>query len=267
MSLLEIYLVTFAVVIGFMTIVWLISIPLKDVSIVDLVWGMGFVVAAVTQFILTPEGYRTRQILLTGMVALWGLRLSIYLTWRKFVQHKGEDYRYKRIRERIGPSMWWRSWIIVFLLQGAIVSALSGVFLAVNINAQPAALTVFDLAGVALWGFGFFFESVGDFQLARFKSDPNNKGKVMDKGLWGLTRHPNYFGDACVWWGFYLLALSVPFGFLTIYGPIIMNFLLVRVSGVALLEKDLSKKRPEYAEYIRSVPAFIPRFPGRGRRS
>jgi len=263
LSFLQIYLITFVVVTAFMTIIWLISIPLKDVSIVDPIWGMGFVVAALTQYALTPGGYGVRKLLITGMVLIWGVRLSTYLTWRKIVQHKGEDYRYKRVRDKVGPSMWWRSWIFVFFMQGAIVSLLSGVFLVSQFNADPAALTVFDIAGVALWLFGLFFETVGDYQLARFKNDPNNKGKVMNTGLWGLTRHPNYFGDACAWWGYFLVAVSVPFGFLTVYGPAIMNFLLVRVSGVAMLEKDLANKRPEYAEYIRSVPAFIPRLPRR----
>lgn len=259
MSFLEIYLVTFVTVGAFMALVWVISVPLRDVSIVDLVWGLTFVIAAFTHYFLATGGWDVRKLLITAMYTIAGVRLSGYLTWRKIRQHPGEDFRYQRMRAGVGPAYWRVSLFSVFLLQGAIAAFISVVSLAAQYSG-PQSLTVFDVLGAGVWLVGFYFEAVGDYQLARFKSDPANKGKVMDRGLWGLTRHPNYFGNAAQWWGYWLVAVSVPFGFLTIYGPVFMTFLLLRVSGVAMLEKDIANRRPEYAAYIRSVPAFFPRL-------
>jgi steroid 5-alpha reductase family enzyme len=267
MSFLGIYLLTFLVLMTFLSLLWLVSVLAKNASIIDLAWGLLFALAALTHFALTPDGWPVRKILITAMYTLWGLRLSIYLTWRNLLKHTGEDYRYTRMRERIGPSFWWKSWFTVFLMQGVIAGLISVVSLAAQFNPGPAYLTLFDIAGVLIWAMGFFFETVGDLQLARFKANPANKGKVLNTGLWGLTRHPNYFGNASMWWGYFLVALSVPFGFLTIYGPAFMTFLLVRVSGVAMLEKDQAAKKPGYADYIRTVPAFIPRLPGTVNRT
>ncbi|CAG1007577.1 hypothetical protein ANRL4_03769 [Anaerolineae bacterium] len=263
MTFLEAYLLTFPIVIGFLTLVWILSVFLKDVSLVDLVWGMTFVVAAWAHFFMTPQGWEVRKVLITGMYTLWGLRLSIYLTWRKIKQHKGEDYRYARMREGVGKNYWWVSLFSVFWSQGAVASLLSVVSLAAQFQSEPRFLTIFDLVGVLVWGIGFYFESVSDWQLAKFKENPNNKGKVLNTGLWALSRHPNYFGNAAMWWGYWLVAVSVHWGFLTAFAPAIMTFLLLRVSGVAMLERDIAERRPQYAEYIRTVPAFFPRLPRR----
>lgn len=199
MTFLELYLLTFPILLIFLSLMWVISVFLKDVSIIDLVWGMTFVVAAWAHYALTPGGYGGRKLLITAMFTLWGFRLSFYLTWRKIVQHRGEDYRYARMREGVGKRYWLVSLFSVFWSQGVVAGILSGVSAAAQYSPLPAAITLFDLAGALLWGVGFYFESVSDLQLARFKNDPANKGKVLNSGLWGLSRHPNYFGNSAMW--------------------------------------------------------------------
>jgi steroid 5-alpha reductase family enzyme len=261
MPFLQLYLTTFATVIGFLGLLWVLSVLMKDVSIVDPAWGLTFVVAAFTHLAL-GGGWDGRQGLITAMFTLWGVRLFVYLTWRKMRQHPGEDYRYARMREGVGKNYWWISFFSVFVSQGATAAFLSVVSVAAQTSPDPAALTIFDVVGFVVWGVGFYFETMADLQLARFKGDPTNKGKVLRTGVWALSRHPNYFGNACMWWGFWLVACSVPWGFLTIYAPIIMTYLLLRVSGVAMLERDIAERRPQYADYIRSVPAFVPKIFG-----
>ncbi len=260
---LSVYAAGFGVIMVFMALIWLLSLARKDASVVDVFWGMCSVVLALAYFALTPNGYGPRKLLITVLYTLWGLRLSGYIFWRNVLGKKGEDYRYRRMRENVGPPFWWRSLFTVFLLQGLFIWLLSSVSLVAQINPMPDSLTVLDVLGALIWAVGFTFEAVGDLQLARFKADPANQGRLMNQGLWGLTRHPNYFGDATAWWGYFVIALGTPGGILTVYSPAIMTFLLVRVSGVGLLEKDLVKSKPGYEEYIRSVPAFLPRLPGR----
>ena len=260
MTFLEVYFVTFGTILLMMAGAWLIATLIHDVSIVDIIWGLGFVLATLCHLWLAPEGWLPRKLFVTGLYGVWGIRLAAYLAWRKAVQSPGEDYRYARIRAQIGPSFRWKSLFLVFGLQGLLIGVLSVVSLAAHYSPQPAHFTLFDGIGLVLWVIGFGFEAVGDMQLAQFKANPANKGKVMRSGLWSLTRHPNYFGDAVMWWGYFMVAVSVPFGFLTVYAPLIMNFLLLRISGVALLERDLTNKRPDYAAYIREVPAFVPRL-------
>lgn len=258
MTFLETYLIGLGIVIGMMGIVWLISLAVKDSSIVDIFWGTGFAIITFIYFLLT-DGYETRQILVLALVVIWGLRLSLHIGSRNI--GKGEDFRYQKWRQEAGPSYWWVSFFKVFLLQGVILWIVSAPLLAAQYHTTPASLTVLDILGVLVWGVGFFFEAVGDWQLRQFKADPSNKGKVMDHGLWRYTRHPNYFGDAVLWWGYFLLALSTPGGFLTVFSPAIMTYLLVRVSGVAMLERTLQRSKPEYAEYIRRTSAFLPMPP------
>ena len=258
MSFLEIYLIGFGAVMVLMTGVWLVSLILKDSSIVDIVWGAGFVVAAVAYFALT-DGYQTRKLVLLVLVAIWGLRLSLHIFFRN--KGKGEDFRYRKWREQHGASYWWVSFFRVYLLQGVLMWIISGPLLAAQFHATPAYLTAFDVLGIAVWVIGFIFEAGGDWQLMRFKANPANKGKLLKTGLWAWTRHPNYFGDAAQWWGYFLIALSTPGGFLTIYAPLLMTFLLVRVSGVALLEKSLKDNKPGYNTYKERTPAFFPRPP------
>jgi steroid 5-alpha reductase family enzyme len=258
MDFLNVYLTAGLVILALMIVLWLVSLALKNSSIVDIFWGLGFVIAAWTYFSLTPEGFAARKLLLVGLTTVWGLRLTIYILWRNW--GKAEDFRYRKWREEAGPSWWWKSFLRVFLLQGVLMWIISTPLLAAQFAAAPDRLTVLDYLGVLVWLVGFFFESTGDLQLVRFKADPANKGRVMDRGVWRYTRHPNYFGDSAQWWGFYLLAAAAQSGWWTIFSPILMTFFLMRVSGVVLLEKTLSS-RPGYEEYIHRTSAFFPWFP------
>ncbi len=243
-----------------MLVTWLVSLRLHDVSIVDIIWGLGFVVVAVTAAVV-GDGFADRRYLLLALVAVWGLRLSGYLAWRNLGH--GEDYRYVAMRKKFGPSFWWISFFQVFLLQGVLMWVVS---LPVQLSAsaaEPASFGPLAVAGVAVWTVGLAFEAIGDAQLARFKAKPESKGQVMDQGLWRYTRHPNYFGDFCVWWGIFLVAAETVPGRVGVIGPIVMSLLLLRVSGVAMLEKTIGKRRQGYADYIERTSAFFPRPPKR----
>jgi steroid 5-alpha reductase family enzyme len=246
------FLAGFAVILGLASATWCVSLLKRDVSIVDSMWPLFFVVAAVTYAVMLPQpGPRTPWVL--ALVGIWALRLSGHLTWRNWGEP--EDRRYQTIRHHNEPYFALKSLYIVFGLQGALAWIISLPLLAAI--AAPRAMNLLDVAGMALWAAGFGFESVGDWQLARFRHDPANRGRVMERGLWRYTRHPNYFGDCCVWWGFYLMALAAG-GWWSLVGPLLMSFLLLRVSGVALLEKDIGERRPAYRDYIRSTNAFFP---------
>jgi len=262
MTFVEIYLLAGVSILAFNTALWLVSLWAKNSSLIDLFWGILFLIASGIYFALTDEGVQSRKMLLLAMVTIWSLRLSIYLAWRNW--GKGEDFRYRKWREEHGDHWWWRSFLQVFLLQSLLAWIISIPLLAAMAGASPAHLTVLDGLAVMVWLVGFFFEAVGDFQLARFKADPANKGQVLSTGVWRYTRHPNYFGEAAQWWGYYLVALAAG-GFWTIYAPLLMTGLLLRVSGVALLEKTLTKTRPEYQEYIATTSAFVPWFPKKRR--
>ena len=258
MSFLEIYLIAGLVILGFNTILWGISLIVKDASIIDPFWSILFSLSSIVYYVFSEDGYSGRKILLMTLVTIWALRLGIYLGWRNW--GKGEDFRYKKWREQHGDIWWWRSYLQVFVLQGILAWLISIPLLAAQYSDSPDHLTIIDGIAVLIWGYGFFFEAVGDFQLARFKGNPANKGKVLDSGVWRYTRHPNYFGDAAQWWGYYLFALAAG-GFWTIYAPLMMTGLLLKVSGVALLEKSLTKTKPKYQDYIEHTSAFIPWFP------
>jgi len=261
MGLFEIYLVGAAVILGLMVLLWLVSLALKNSSIVDIFWGTGFVIAAWVYFLLTPDGFMLRKLLLAGVVTIWGLRLSIHILTRNW--GKPEDFRYQKWREENGASWWWKSFFKVFLLQGVLLWIISAPLLAAQYFGTVNRLTFFDYAGAFIWLVGFFFEAVGDYQLAQFRSQTTNLGKVLNTGVWRLTRHPNYFGDATQWWGYFLIAAAAG-GWCTIFSPIIMTTLLLRISGVALLEKTL-ETRPGYKEYIETTSPFIP-WPPRRRK-
>lgn len=253
------YLTGLIVILSLMTVLWVISLILKNSSIVDIFWGFGFVVTAWLYYALTPEGFQWRKLLIMLLVFIWGMRLTIHIYLRN--RGEGEDYRYAQWREEAGSSWWWKSFFKVFLLQGLIMWLVSAPLLAAMVSPTPARLTVLDILGVIIWGIGFYFEAVGDWQLAQFKSDPANEGKVLRSGVWRYTRHPNYFGDAAQWWGFYTIAANTWLGAATIFSPILMTLLLVRVSGVALLEKNLKETKPKYRDYVETTNAFFPWFP------
>jgi len=259
MTLITLFGIVGLVILGLMILLWIISLIIKDASIVDIFWGMGFVISGWVFFALTPDGFAPRKLLLMVLVTLWGLRLSIHIGRRNI--GKGEDYRYQNWREENGEQWWWRSFFKVFLLQGILMWVISTPLLAGQYYAEPSKLTWLDFLGAAIWGIGFYFEAVGDWQLAKFRADPVNKGKLLTSGVWQYTRHPNYFGDAAQWWGYFLITLATGSGWWSVFSPVIMSILLRNVSGVALLEKSLKETKPGYAEYVESTNAFIPWLP------
>jgi len=258
MSLIEAYSLAGLAMLVVMLALWVASLVLRDASIVDIFWGAGFFACAWMYFALTPQGFAGRKWLTCALVTVWGLRLSLYILRRN--RGKGEDSRYRAWRQQAGERWWWISLFKVFLLQGALLWVISIPLLAAQASPAPARLVWLDAAALLVWGAGFAFEAVGDRQLRRFKADPANRGKVLRQGAWRYSRHPNYFGDAAVWWGYYLLA-AVGGGWWTFYSPLLMTILLLRVSGVAMLEKSLAQTKPGYGEYMQTTSAFIPWIP------
>lgn len=253
MPLTQLLLINAAVLFGLFTLLWLVSLARKDVSIVDPAWGPMFVVVVWLSYLLAP-GRTAAMLLLAVMVTLWGLRLGGYLLWRNWGE--GEDKRYASMREAHGSSFAWVSLFKVFWLQAAIAWVVS-LPLQVGMH-EGLAWRPWALVGVAVWLVGLVFESVGDLQLARFKADPANEGEVLDHGLWRYTRHPNYFGDFLVWWGLYLTAATTASWWWTLASPVLMSVLLMRVSGVTLLEDSLSRRLDQYERYRRRTSAFFP---------
>ena len=257
--MIPLYVQGLLLILGMMSTLWIVSVAIKNVSIVDLFWGLGFV-AVNTFYYINTDSTPAKMILLV-LVSLWGLRLSIYLAWRNI--GKGEDFRYKEFRKKYGEkNYWWISFFQTFLLQGLLMWIISMTLYGVNQypGCHSQDLGVIDYLAVIVWLVGFIFEAGGDMQLARFKKNPANKGKVLNTGFWHYTRHPNYFGDSAVWWGYGLLCLSAG-SYGLVAGAVIMTLLIIKVSGVVLLEKSLTIKKPEYAEYIRQTSSFLPWFP------
>ncbi len=248
-----------------MLLFWLVSLVRRDASLVDRSWGFGFVVVAWTSWAL-GGGAPARSWLLAALTTIWGLRLALHLTIRNWGE--GEDRRYQTMRAFWGADRFpWISLFTVFGLQGLLMWLVSLPVQAGQGTPQPAQLGALDAIGVGVWAIGLVFEVLGDDQLRRFKADPANRGLVMDRGLWRYTRHPNYFGDALVWWGLFLIALSAPANWWTIVSPLIMTFLLTRISGVPMLERHLRRSRPGYDDYCRRTSAFFPLPPRRGAGS
>ena len=239
-----------------MFFLWLYSLRHNDVTVVDSFWGPGFSVVALTGLLV--EGASPRGLILSLLVAAWGVRLGLYLHRRN--HGKGEDARYQKIRAGYGPSFRWKSLYVVFGLQGLLISVVGLPLLAAIASDAPLGLA--DAVGVGLWITGVLFESIADAQLSAFKADPGSKGRVMDRGLWRYSRHPNYFGNFCMWWGIGVVALGVGAWF-TLVGPILMSVLLLRVSGVSLLESTITERRPEYRAYQERTSSFFPWFPRR----
>ena len=234
------------------TMTWVVSLLKRDVSIVDGAWAVMFVAAA-TVYAYGADRHTGRTALVLTLIVLWAVRLSGHIILRNWGEP--EDRRYRDIRERNQPHFALKSLGLVFWLQAALAWIISmPLWPALTV---PVETGVFDLLALAVWTVGMGFESVADWQLSRFKADPANQGKVMDRGLWRYTRHPNYFGECLVWWGFYLFA--VPTGaWWTIVGPLLLTFLLLKVSGVALLEQTIVERRPAYRAYMARTNAFIP---------
>jgi steroid 5-alpha reductase family enzyme len=253
MESIAILIINLALIAGLMTALWLISVRIRNASIVDVFWGLGFVLVSWTTVLLTDANAMRRWVIV-ATATLWGTRLAAYLAWRNL--GKPEDYRYAAMRDRYGDRFIWVSALLVFGLQGLLMWIVSW---PLQFGQQStAALNWLDVLGVVLWTVGWLFETVGDWQLARFKRQTQHAGQVMDRGLWRYTRHPNYFGDFLVWWGFYLMAVASHEPWWTIVSPLVMSVLLMRVSGVTLLERNLQTRRPQYADYMRRTSAFFP---------
>jgi steroid 5-alpha reductase family enzyme len=254
------FIISIAALIGLMTLLWLVSVALRDASIVDPFWGAGFAVVAAIAC-ARHQPLTSRALIIATLTTIWGLRLSVHLL-RRNLGH-GEDRRYAAMRAKSPDRFWWTSYFVVFLLQALILGFVSMPIQA-TIAAAPSGLHMLDVLGGGIWLVGLVFEAVSDAQLAKFQSDETNRGRVLDRGLWRWSRHPNYFGDFCVWWGFYLIGAGAG-AWWTIGSPILMSIFLMRVSGVGLLEKTITHRRPEYAGYIERTNAFFPWMPKRAR--
>lgn len=257
---LQIFLGNALGILAIATLVWLYSVRIRDASIVDPWWSMLFL--WVVWHTALRTGLTPGKVLLLGLVTAWALRLFIHLSLRR--RGHPEDPRYAAFRQRFGPERyWWFSFFQVFLLQGTLALIISAPLQVAASAPALDPLSPLDIAGAAVFATGFGLEAIADAQLQRFRDDPSCRGKVLDTGLWAWSRHPNYFGEAVLWWGLWLCAADQPGGWATALAPALMTFLLVRVSGVAMLDDLLRKTKPQYASYVQRVPAFIPRRPGR----
>jgi steroid 5-alpha reductase family enzyme len=252
MSFLQDWLFGLPATLALALLAWAVATARRNAGLVDIFWSLFFLAAAAV-YAVVAHAIDGRAALVLALVALWSLRLSGYLAARNW--GAPEDHRYRAIRARNEPGFAWKSLYLVFGLQAVLAWIVSAPLAAAILPGQPAGLL--DAAGAALVVFGLAFEAVADAQLARFKADPRNAGRVMDRGLWRYTRHPNYFGEFCVWWGFWLVAAGAG-AWWTVFSPLLMSLLLLRVSGVALLEKDIGQRRPEYANYVLRTNAFFP---------
>jgi len=244
-------LLIMVLILALATGLWLVSLRLRDASIVDIAWAPGFAVISWCSAIATGT-LSTRGWLILILVNAWAVRLALHI----YARHRDEDHRYAAMRAKHGKRWWWWSLFQVFWLQGLLCWLISWP-LQLAVTHAPA-LNVLDTAGFAIATAGFMYEAIADWQLMRFRADPANAGKVMDRGLWRWSRHPNYFGDAVMWWGYFLVGLAAGGAWWSIAAPVVMTFLLLRVSGVTLLEDTITERRPAYADYIRRTSAFVP---------
>jgi len=236
-----------------MTAWFIISLILKRNDVADIAWGLGFITLAWLSYYIS--GFSERGVVVAILVIIWGTRLA----WHIYLRNRGkpEDYRYQIWRKE-WKNFYLRSFFQVYILQGVFLYLISLPFLFINQSALRG-ITFFDLLGLFIWGIGFYFESTGDSQLKKFISNPRNKGKIMNEGLWRYSRHPNYFGEVTQWWGIFIMAISIPFGYYTIIGPLTITTLILFVSGVPLLEKKYAG-RPDFEEYKKKTSVFFP-FP------
>ena len=246
------------IILVLVTLLWIWSVFIKNVSIVDIFWGVGFVVVNAF-YVLNSGELHARKIMILTLVSIWGLRLALYLASRNI--GKGEDFRYQEFRKNYGPERyWWFSFFQTFLLQGVLIMIISITLLGVSVGDSSGDLGLLDYIGIGVWLVGFAFEAGGDYQLAVFKKNAENKGKVLDTGFWKYTRHPNYFGDAAVWWAYAIFSIAAG-SYWQIIGALIMTVLIIKVSGVSLLEKTLKESKPQYRDYIQRTNSFFPWFP------
>ncbi|MBN2434653.1 MAG: DUF1295 domain-containing protein [Spirochaetes bacterium] len=253
----EIILVNFAAVVIMMFCGWIHSLIKKNVTIADSLWGLGFVLIAWLTF-FRSEGFLFRKVLIVTIVTLWGLRLFLHISKRN--RGKGEDPRYTEWRKEYGRSFVIVSLFKVFLVQALFLWIISLSLQVSALSSTTGYITVFDIAGLTIWTGGFLIESFADFQLASFLKDPGNRGHVMNQKLWKYSRHPNYFGESAMWWGIFVISLSVPYGFITIISPVVITYTLLRITGITLMEDKIFGNNTEYKEYVKRTSSFIPWF-------
>jgi steroid 5-alpha reductase family enzyme len=243
-------------------VTFLVALRVGKHAVVDVAWGLGFVAVALTAYAVSAgTGDDGRRLLVLVMTAAWGLRLAAHIARRS--RGHGEDPRYAALLSHASGNRAWYALRRIYLTQAAVMWFVS---LPVQVAMfETPGLGLLAWVGVVVWAVGVFFETVGDYQLQRFREDPSSRGQVLDTGLWRYTRHPNYFGDACVWWGIWLVAASAWPGVLTVLSPLVMTWLLARGTGKPLLEKDIGERRPGYAEYVRRTSGFVP-LPPRSRQ-
>ncbi len=246
------------IVFVYFTLWYIIATIIKNASIVDMGWGLGFVILALLNY---AQNISVHSLIIMVLVAIWGLRLFYHIFRRNF--KKPEDYRYANFRKEWGKTYLIRSYFQLFILQGVLMLLISSAFISAFQTNSVSNFTL-TVVGTVIWIIGFFFESVGDYQLKKFVTNPENKGKLINVGLWNYTRHPNYFGEAVMWWGIYVIALSLGVPWYTIISPITITILVRFVSGVPMLEKNL-RKREGFEEYIRTTNTFIPWFKKGGK--
>ncbi len=259
METIVLLLTNLAAVLVFMSAGWVLSLILKNAAIADSLWGLGFVLVAWLTF-FQADGFPARSLILAVIVTVWGMRLFIHITARNY--GKGEDPRYAAWRRQYGERFRLVSLYKVFLAQALFLWVIALGLQYGQIAEAPARLTWLDGAGLLIWIAGFSVEAMADRQLGQFLKEPANKGRIMDRGLWHYSRHPNYFGESLVWWGIFVIVLSTPWGFLTIVSPLLITYTLLRLTGVTLMEQTEFSGNPEYQAYIRRTSAFVPWFPG-----
>lgn len=240
------------VLLVYMSFWFLVSLIRKRNDVADIAWGLGFILLSWSGFLLS--GFSIRACIVNSLVTVWGSRLAWHIYTRN--RNKTEDYRYMAWRKEWGRWFYIRSYLQVYLLQGIFLFIIVLPVLYIN-SSKYVQFQITDIIGLAVWLIGFYFESTGDRQLKQFVSSPNNKGKIMDQGLWRYTRHPNYFGEVTLWWGIWLLSVSIPNGFFTIVGPLAITVLILFVSGIPMLEKKYDG-RPDWEEYKNRTSVFFP---------
>jgi steroid 5-alpha reductase family enzyme len=261
-ALTDVLMLTAATALALVLILWLISIPLKDISIIDMAFSGLVALLLLLAYHATGAGGIIPGLIIV-LTLTWALRMSVYLIHRNWGQ--GEDPRYTRLRQWVAPG-WpflWLSLRQVFLLQGAVIWILTLPQQIAMVTGSGAGIGPWAMAGVALWCLGFCFETVGDYQLSRFRADPTRRGQVLNSGLWRYTRHPNYFGELCQWWGLFLVCLEAPWAWLGLPGPLVYSWLVINVTGQRTLDKKLAREKPAYADYVRNTSGLIPWLPGK----
>ncbi len=242
-----------------MSVFYLIALKRKDNSIADIAWGIGFIFIAILNLILAQQIY-LRQVIITGLVSIWGIRLAMHIYTRS--RGQPEDFRYAEMRRRWGNKASLKSYTHVFMFQGLVLLMIAYPIIMVNAYPKPG-FTIYDLIGILIWAVGFTFEVIADIQLQNFiRNEKTPANPVMTRGLWKYSRHPNYFGESLVWWGIFFIVLSIPNGWLSVFSPVVISFFLLKVSGVLLLEKKY-QNNPAYQKYARRTSMFIPWFPGK----